>query len=100
MPGATRETMRETTRENGAGESDIAASMETQFSGAAGRPGEQRPAMARIRLRGWFAIRLESIVTVTGNRPVPRSMGFPGRKSHPDRRLLHTPYSENASGGS
>src|ERR1700721_3721887 len=88
-PGATRETA--------AGESDIAASTETQFSGAAGRPGDQRPARARIRLRGWFAIRLESIFAVTGNRPVPRSMGFPGRKGHAYRRLLHTPYSENAT---
>jgi hypothetical protein len=56
--------------------------------------------MARIRLRGWFAIRLESIFTVAGNGPVPRSMDFSGRKSHPDRSLLHTPYSENASCGS
>ena len=26
-------------------------------------------------------------------------MGFPGRKSHPDRRLLHTPYSETLAAG-
>jgi hypothetical protein len=35
--------------------------MERQFSGADGLSGDHRPAIARIRLRGWFAIRLESI---------------------------------------
>jgi hypothetical protein len=48
--------------------------------------------MARIRLRGWFAIRLESIFTVAGNSPVSCSMAFlDGKATQEGRSLIHLP---------
>ncbi|HEX3983290.1 MAG TPA: hypothetical protein VHX12_06305, partial [Acidisoma sp.] len=66
--------------------------MEEQFSGVAGLPEDQRPAMARIRLRGWFAVRLESIFTVTVNCPVPRRVThLDGKATQEGRSLIHLP---------
>jgi hypothetical protein len=66
--------------------------MAAQFSGVVGLPEDLRPAMARIRLRGWFAIRLESIFTVTVNCPVPRRMiHLDGKATQEGRSFIHLP---------
>ena len=60
-------------RKTAAGEADIAASMARQFSGTGGLPEDHKPAMARIRLRGWPAIRLLQTRGERETREMPKT---------------------------